>query len=192
MSRDYEALHIIQKQCDDNNITSPLKDYLQRAFNLICDNRVGDDCLSTTVALFVLCRMNGIDAKICYGLCETDRNRKYYHAWLEIDGKIIDLAIYGNLHFSPYQLEASCSNPVVMESYDYKPMHYGKFVFENDWSEAAIYAVDKDTIRDYIKNAPQDGMIERICKIMDKTPTATLKQEIYDAVGDTRFVDFKE
>lgn len=192
MSRDYAALHIIQKQCDTNNITSPLKDYLQRTFNLLCQVQAHDDCLSTTVALFSLCRMNGIDAKICYGLCETDRGREFYHAWLEIEGKIIDLAIYGNLHFSPFHLEASCSDPVVMESYDYKPIHYGKFEFDGDWGGAAISIVDKLTIKDYLKAAPQDGMIKYICRIMDKTPTASLKQEIYEAVGDTRFVDFKE
>lgn len=122
MGKDYEALHYIQNQCDKHELPLKIKSCLQNAFNLLYDKKSGDDCLSTTAALYICFKMLGVQSRICYGLCKTDMGGEFYHAWLELDDKIIDLAIYGNLRFSPYAPECSNSNPVVMEPYDYSPV----------------------------------------------------------------------
>ena len=92
MSRDNQAKKQIMAKSSvygDKRLTNALV----RTFNMICDNKEPDGCFSNSVALHVVLRSLGYDPKLCYGLCCSPCGQDFYHAWLELDGNVLDLCI---------------------------------------------------------------------------------------------------
>ena len=46
----------------------------------------------------------GFNPQIYYGLCGIKNEFEFYHMWIELDEKIIDLAIYGNAKFNFFRI----------------------------------------------------------------------------------------
>lgn len=192
MAKDYNAIHYIQNQAKKYN-DDKLSDLLIRGFNLIYNSQEPDGCASNTVALYVCLKNMGYSPQICYGICTTESGFEFYHMWLELDDKIIDLAIYGNAKFSVLSGELAyiITTPVVLETYDESKVHYGKFVFDDDWKHAAISVVENMTLKEYINSAPNNGMKKLICRYMDVSPTIENINKLLDNIGDFRFADLK-
>lgn len=114
--------------------------------------------------------------------------------WLELEGQIIDLAIYGNAKFSflSGELEDIIKTPIVLEAYDETKVHYGKFVFDDDWKYAGISTVENMTLKEYINNAPNNGMKKLLCRYMDVAPTMENINKLLDNISDFRFADLKK
>ena len=163
MARDYKARKYITEQaaqCGDERISNALI----RAFDMMYSNQDHNGCFSTSVALHVIHRSFGYDPKLCYGLCVSPSGKGMYHAWLELDGKVLDLAIYGNSHFSPYWIDEPLG-PVVFEDYNDTMMHYGNHEFDEDWNGSMISkAVEMGSIAKYITNAATECSCSR-CRI---------------------------
>lgn len=90
MSRDNQAKRQIIA-CSAVYEDSRLTDALIRTFNKICDNREPDGCFSNSVALHVVLRSLGYNPTLCYGLCTSPKGQEFYHAWIELDGVVLDL-----------------------------------------------------------------------------------------------------
>lgn len=101
MSKNYEVIHYIQKELESFDFE--FVNCVIRCFNFIEEYHEPNGCLSNTVALYICAKKYGYNPIICYGLCKLD-GRDFYHAWLEINGTIIDLSIYGNVNYSPYSM----------------------------------------------------------------------------------------
>ena len=147
-------------------------------------------CFSTSVALHVILRSFGYDPKLCYGLCVSPSGKGMYHAWLELDGKVLDLAIYGNSHFSPYWIDEPLG-PVVFEDYSDTMMHYGNHEFDEDWNGSMISkAVEMGSIAKYITNAPHvnhpsgNGIWKMIFTILDETYTEDRQIDLQQFVSN--------
>jgi hypothetical protein len=96
MIKDYVARKYIVERASEYG-DAKLTCVLVKIFDMICDNQEDDGCLSDSVALLVVIRSLGYDVKLCYGLCTSPGGLDFYHAWLEMDGRILDMAIYGNV-----------------------------------------------------------------------------------------------
>ena len=153
MERDHKTIKYIVSQTAPYN-DKRLTDVLVRAFELMCVSGDHNGCLSTSVALHVILRSYGYDPKLCYGLCTAPEGNQIYHAWLELDSKVIDIAIYGNSHFSPLWFD----NPlptVVFEPYNKTALQYGDHIFDNEWDMSMISLIVKmGSISSYIEAAP--------------------------------------
>ena len=183
MARDYDTRRYIFKQAESYN-DKRLTDVLIRAFENIYNNKEPDGCLSTSVALHIILRSLGYDPKICYGLCITPAGNEIYHAWLELDKKVLDIAIYGNSHFSPYWHEGPLG-PVIFEDYDFSGIKYGNHVFDEEWNACMIsQGIRLGSVANYIAAAPrvshpsQNGMWRLIFNIMDETYTSSKRQHL--------------
>lgn len=175
------------------NVDDKLADLLIRGFNLIYNNQEADGCAANTIALYVCLKNMGYNPQIYYGLCTAEKDFCFYHMWLELDGKIIDLAIYGNAKFSflSDELADIITTPIVLETYDESKVHYGKFVLDDDWKYAGISAIENMSLKEYINNAPNNGMKKLICRYMDVSPTMENINKLLDNVSDFCFVDLK-
>lgn len=193
MAKDYNAIHYIQNQVKKFNIDDKLAEVLIRVFNYIYTNKEGDGCASNSVALYVCLKNMGYNPQIYYGLCSTRSGFEFYHMWLELNERIVDIAIYGNAQFRFHSDELSrvIETPIVLETYDETKIYYGKFLFDDDWERAAIRNIEKKSLKEYINEAPKNCMKKLICRYMDVTPTIDNVNKLLDNVDDFRFDDLK-
>ena len=192
MSRDNQAKRQIIA-CSAVYEDSRLTDALIRTFNKICDNREPDGCFSNSVALHVVLRSLGYNPTLCYGLCTSPKGQEFYHAWIELDGVVLDLSIYGNSHYSPFWNEDPL-NPVIFESYDDTPVRYGNQVFDADWENCMISnAVKLGSIENYIAHAPYvkhpsgNGLWKLIFNILDEVYTQEKHSLLQQYVSNAKF-----
>lgn len=194
MAKDYNAIHYIQNQVKNYNADDKLSDLLIRGFNLIYNNEESDGCASNSVALYVCLKNMGFNPQIYYGLCGIKNEFEFYHMWIELDEKIIDLAIYGNAKFNFFsdKLAHIIETPIVLETYDEAKICYDKFLFDDDWKHAAISNIEKKSLKEYINNAPNNSMKKLICRYMDVSPTKDNISKLLDNISDFRFVELRE
>lgn len=184
MSKNYKCIHYIQEQLKD--FDKSFVNCVIRCFNLIEKNKEPNGCLSNTAALYICAKSFGYNPIICYGLCNLD-GRDFYHAWLEINGIIIDLSIYGNINYSPYSMwNYKIDTPFIGEYSDSK-ISYGRFKFDQDWSKSLIGQIVGKTLIQYMNGAPQYRMWKLVCKFMDKTLTKDLLQQLQRYAENVQF-----
>lgn len=118
-----------------------------RCFEFIDDIHQPDVCLSNSIALFICAMYYGYEPNLCYGLCSFD-GQPFYHAWLEINGIIIDLSIYGNVNYNP-----------------------GRFEFDTDWQISAIAQLEGCSFEQYMDGSPNGDMWKLVCQFLDEKPT---------------------
>jgi hypothetical protein len=170
--KNYTVIHYIQNQLKGFN--RKFIDCVIRCFNLIEKYQEPNGCLSDSVALFICAKEYGYMPKLCYGLCSVD-GIEFYHAWLEIDTTIIDLAIYGNINYrvSPLIQKQKLDTPYIgtYENSNERNIHYGRFQFDEDWSLALIAQKEGLSFIDYMNGLPNNAMWKLVCILLDKTPT---------------------
>lgn len=168
MSRNYTAIHYIQEQLKGFN--PKFVDCVVRCFNFIEQNQEPDGCLSNSIALFICAKEYGYKPSLCYGLCKFE-GKEFYHAWIEIDNIVIDMAIYGNVNYSPFSIWDNELDTPYIGSYEDSVVQYGKFKFDNDWSDSMIAQAEGWSFERYMNGLPQNAMWKIVCKFLDKTPT---------------------
>lgn len=166
MSRNYSVIHYIQNQLKGFN--PKFVDCVVRCFNTVDQIHEPDGCLSNSVALFICAKEYGYNPVLCYGLCELAGN-KFYHVWLEINGIIIDISIYGNVNFNPYFIWNITLDKPYIGSYEDSIVRYGKFEFDEDWSDSMISKAEGWSFEKYMNRCPYDAMWKRVCKFLDKS-----------------------
>lgn len=82
--RDYNALHIIR----DSGLPQDVISVLQNAFTTLCNHEEPNGCLSTGSAIFIALSYLGYRSSIRMGVVEVN-GQEFYHAWLELNGKVI-------------------------------------------------------------------------------------------------------
>lgn len=182
MGRNYEAIHYIREQL--KGFDSKFVECAVRCFNFDNDSQSGDNCLVDTVSLYVCAKKFGYKPQLCYGLCKLGE-REFYHAWLEINDTIIDVAIYGNVHHSPFfpEWKTKVKTPYIGKYKD-SFLYYGKYEFDEHWKYCSISKAEGQSIIDYIKFAPGNGMWKLICNILDITPTKQAAEQLSSYIQD--------
>ena len=166
MGKNYVAIHYIQDRM--KSFSPKFVDCVVRCFSYAEQIKADRDCLSNTIALFICAKEYGYNPQICYGLCVLD-NREFYHAWLKINDIVIDIAIYGNVNYNPLSPWSFTLETPYIGTYEDAPVHYGEFVFDEDWPMCEISKMQHCPIEKYMDNAPQDGMWRVVCKYLDIT-----------------------
>ena len=175
MSSNYTAIHYIQEHLKGFN--PKFVDCVVRCFNLIEQNQEPDGCLSNSMALFICAKEYGYEPSLCYGLCEFE-GKKFYHAWLEINNIVIDISIYGNVNYSPFSMWDNKLDTPYIGSYEDSAVQYGKFKFDDDWSDSMIAQAEGLSFEQYMNGLPRNAMWKIVCKFLDKTPTNNLVEHL--------------
>ena len=175
MKRNYTAIHYIQNQLKGFN--PKFIDCVTRCFNLIEQHQEPDGCLSNSIALYICAKEYGYNPVLCYGLCELD-GIEFYHSWIEIDGIVIDLSIYGNVNYSPFAMWENNLEVPYIGTYQDSAVQYGKFKFDDDWSYSLIAQVEGWSFEKYMNGLPQNAMWKVVCKILDRTTTPNLVEHL--------------
>lgn len=161
MARDYENIHYIQGQLEEFNSTDLTKSVI-RVFEKICTWKWDDACVYATVMLHAIFKYFGVDSNITYGITSFNTNGyeyKFYHAWLEANDKILDLAIFGNINYSHIMRNMHLEKPVVNETYqaaESNNITYKRFEVDEGWKTCKIAVAENETIHHYFNHAPQD------------------------------------
>lgn len=138
-----------------------------RCFEFIERIHQPDGCLSNSIALFLCAKYYGYEPNLCYGLCKFE-GQPFYHAWLEINGIIIDLSIYGNVNFNPIARliwKTQLSTPYIGK-YDTAIVKYGRFEFDTDWPISGIAQLEGYSFEEYMDGAPDNEMWKLICQFV--------------------------
>ena len=185
-TKDYKSIKYIQKQLLKFN-DPKLTNAVTNAFNLIAKYKEPDGCLSTSVELYVALKYLGYEPKLCYGLVflpnAEEEKHEIYHAWLELDGRVIDIAIYGNAKFSPYSF-FDVETPICYEEYenistiaDYHP-----FEFDDDWKDAMLNKAVGKKITDYCDGSYRAVIWDFICDFLSIPHTEDNKLKLRSIV----------
>ena len=194
MSKNYDLMHFVQNRITENNISEEAGNFIKNQVSIIEKTKETSGYLSNTVALYVCLKSIGIDSKIRYGLSATECGQTFYNVWLEIDGKIIDLSIYGLLKFGETELKSRIDTPIIMGEYGKSVIQYSCYDFGDDYEKIPLYdVVERKTIYEYINSAPSDGMRNLICNTAGLIPSKIAVQRIMgDFDKNIKFTDFKE
>ena len=182
MSRNYNAIHYIQEQLKGYN--PKFIDCVVRCFNLMEQYKEPDGCLSDSILLFICAKEYRYKPSLCYGLCALE-GKEFYHAWLEIDDIVIDLAIYGNVNYSPFSMWDNKLDTPYIGSYKDSIIQYGKFKFDNDWSGSEIAKTEGWSFEEYMDTLPQNVLWKGVCEILDRTPTNNLIEHLKTHIKNT-------
>ena len=142
-----------------------------RCFELIDSTQQPDGCLGNSVALYICAKEFGYSPKLCYGLCKVEEI-SFYHAWLEINGIIIDPSIYGNVNFNP-KVRQSCQtmlNTPYIGAYKTSTISYGRYEFDENWRSDRISKAEGMSFEQYMDNAPDNWMWWVTCRFLNKLP----------------------
>lgn len=145
---------VILSEGFDKNMSEPL----EAVWHFIESHEFRGSCHSTSALLYILLSEQGYDPKIFIGeLSFPNYGIPFDHSWIEIDGKVIDLAIA-----LPY-IEKLDSDPIVM----------GRNVRTNKLSDLVYKSESKhpnfdlnsqrrkrQSIYDYLDDAPDELKIE--------------------------------
>ena len=142
-----------------------------RCFEFIDSTRQPNGCLGSSVALYICAKEFGYRPKLCYGLCRVE-GVPFYHAWLEINGIIIDPSIYGNVNFNP-EVRQSCQTVLdtpYIGTYKTSVISYGRFEFGEDWKTKELSLAEGLSFEQYVDGAPNNEMWWMTCKFLNKLP----------------------
>ncbi len=186
MARDYKMMHYIQSQLaplGDDKLTYAIT----KAFNRMCAVGEHNGCLSTSVQFYIVMKYLGYSPKLCYGLVYPPDRHEIYHAWIELNGKIIDVAIFGNANYSPLA-HFTVDKPIVYEEYDSvkEIMEYHPFEFDDDWHNADISVMQGRTIKEYCDLSPRGMMWKLTFDLLDMSPTVDNKRKLEEVLGEDK------
>lgn len=182
MAKNYEAVHYIREKLtgfDPVFVNAVLK-----CVDMIDRHKEGDGCMSNTSALFLIARKCGYDPEFCYGLCNLD-DKEFYHAWLEINGMIIDPSIYGSIRYGSGFENYDTDIPVIEKTDADLLITYRKYEFDDDWKELEKLGIctlcgfiDGKTLEEYMDGLPLNGMWKLTCIYLDAVPTKAVVEDL--------------
>ena len=172
--RNYEMIHLIQAA----GLPRDVQNVVVRAFNKMNDAEEPDGCLSISVSLCIALEQLGYSPKLCIGKFWVGEH-DFYHAWTELDGKIIDVAIFGNSSFSPYWMDGVIK-PQVNKGYDETHVKYEPFAFDEDFKDAMISQMMGRSFYYYCDNAPRRNAIWNLIMYYLDTSSMVVLQSVKD------------
>ena len=151
--RNYPIIHKIQAA----GLPKDVENVVVRAFNKMNDYEEPDECLSISISLCLAIEYLGYNPRLCIGKFWVD-NHDFYHAWSELEGRVIDIAIYGNSAFS-VMWQDEIIEPQVNIDYANTDVKYEPFVFDEDFPFSQISMMMGKTFFYYCNSAPKRNAI---------------------------------
>lgn len=142
MARNYEMIRQIRQDLADK--PGEVSDIVVRMFNRLDNNNMYAAALSSCVAMIIALERKGISAQLILGTVEID-NIRFFHAWIELDRRIIDIDIYFDTSRNPTLTDkTSVVRPQINKEYQDADIKYYAFQFDDIWKMADMkQAVDK-------------------------------------------------
>lgn len=166
--RDYEAIHIIQNA----GLPKDAAYVLVRNFNKMYEAQEPDGCLSMSSVNCLTLAYLGYYSMVRMGQVEIN-GRPFYHAWAELDGKVIDNSIYGNTHFSPFADILPPVMPQINKAYGETDIQYFPDKFDKDFKEWPAHIIYGVNLAVYLDKAPRRNALWNLALYcLDKAPTA--------------------
>ena len=163
-------IHLIQA----SGLEKPAENVVVRAFNKMYDGREPDGCLSISVSLCIALEYLGFAPRLCIGKYWAE-GHDFYHAWTELNGKVIDVAIYGNTCFSQYW-PFEMVKPQVNKLYSETDVKYEPFAFDEDFKGAQIARMMGCSFYTYCEMAPKRNAVwNLILHYLNTTSLSTLQ-----------------
>ena len=106
--------------------------------------------------LYVCAKLIGYCPIIVFGKCHISDRVAFYDVWLEIDGHIIDMGLYGNVNFGEVSGYGCRATSPFIGDYDDENIKYDRFIIGDDWKDHYLHAAENMTISEYFDNAPDD------------------------------------
>ena len=172
MARDYEIIHYLQAQMIalDPKLTSAIV----RMHTRLSERKMYSSALSTSVTLFLAMRYLELSPKLILGTIQF-QGLSYPHAWIELDGKIFDLATHQDIQHHPVlkEKELTLINPMVNINYEdaSRSVCYYPFQFEDLWQLANLYKMVGKTFEMYIDESLYIDILADVCYILEISET---------------------
>ena len=168
MSRNYDIIHYIQNQMTgmDDKIVSTII----RMFNRLDERHCYASALSTSISLFLAFKYLMLKPKLILGTIQY-QGLSYPHAWLELDGKIYDLATYEDIKYHPVLKERELVKIKPQINIDYedaaKEVEYYPFQFGETWGMSNMKRLVGKTFEMYAEESPMFDIWADVCYILD-------------------------
>ena len=167
--RDYALIHKIQA----SGLPKDVENVVIRAFNKMNDCQDHCGCLTTSVSICLALEYLKYSPKLCIGKFWVN-GHDFYHAWVELNEKIIDVAIYGNTAYSPSWRDGIIE-PQVNRGYDDADITYEPFTFDDDFKDADISKMMGKSFFYYCDHSPRHNAIwNLILYYLDTSSPTTL------------------
>lgn len=180
----------IKRLIRDSNLPAKTTPIVTRLFNQMDDVQAGDSCLSLSVAMCVAFAYIGIESDVKLGQIVV-AGEPFYHAWLEVNGNVIDIAIYGNIKYSNAYRELSNKKvlsvmPQINKSYQDVDdnIEYFPNKFDDDFELSPLSVAYKMPILTYCDGAPNNGMWTSILRALQIPRTDGNMKKLRQIIGD--------
>ena len=170
MARDYDMIHFIQERM--NGMDDKLSSAVVRMFNRLEERHCYASAMSTSITLFLAMKFVGVEPRLILGTVQY-QGLSYPHAWIELDGKIFDLATYQDIKHQPVLKERNLKliNPQINISYEdaSKEICYYPFQFGDTWPMANMKRLVGKTFEAYAEEAPMFDIWADACYILEES-----------------------
>lgn len=163
------------------------------AFNFVRDNHIRDGCVTISAMLYLCARYCGYEPRFCYGKCRIG-DVSMYHAWLEVNGIVIDIGIYGNVHYHPvfavfpyWQFET----PLIGKSESFRFVTYQLLRFDADWSECPLCAIEVTSFEEYFDHSTALDMWAQACEWLGLIDNSLSRRSLRKCVVGHRMSEIK-
>lgn len=102
----------INKTVIQNGFSDSVGVVIANMFRYMRKHQMYGCCHAYSSVLYVALKELGLSVELCIGICKVEGSKPFDHSWIEVDGKVVDLAIYMPL------TERICdySGPIVFDS----------------------------------------------------------------------------
>ena len=167
--KNYEMINVIRA----GGLPKDAENVVVRAFNKMNDAREPNGCLTTSVSLCIALEYLGYSPRLCIGKFWVNEH-DFYHAWTELNGRVIDISIYGNTAFTLMRIDGIVK-PQVNRGYSETDIQYEPFVFDDDFQNAMISQMMGRSFYYYCDSAPRRNAIwNLLLSYLDTSSSATL------------------
>lgn len=178
MSKDYETIHLIQEQMED--VGDELTNLVVRMYNRLEKKQRYASGLSTSITLFLAMKYLGYNPLLILGTVRF-QGVSFPHAWLDLYGNIVDIAIAEDTKYHPVLSEKV--KPVKVQccrSYDEAELDYFDFQFSDMWPMHGMKQVVGKTLAEYINSAEEIDILAEVCDILNISAIVDNGKKIYE------------
>lgn len=179
LMKNYETIHFIQENMQRLN-NEAATSIITRMYNRLEERKCYASALSTSISLYIAMRHIRLDPKLILGTVQF-QGLSYAHAWLELDEKIIDLAIHEDVKYHPVlssrnletvdpQIYISYEDAAIKETKTQNVCYY-PFQFGDTWEMSNMKRVVGKTFEGYAEESPMFDIWLDVCYILDISET---------------------
>ena len=152
MSKNYKVIQQIRTDCDNEDIAF----IITRLFNRLDKQKIYASSLSTSIEIVLACKMYDIDARLILGTIGLPKTKECFpSAWVEINDKIYDLAIYfDSLRHPMLTQHTEVIKPQVNKTYDNADVDYFDFQFSDVFELSDMYRHVDTSLKEFCDNSP--------------------------------------